>query len=358
MKIYVYAIARNESKFVERWMQSMSEADGIYVLDTGSEDDTAAKLRALGATVKSAEIEPFRFDEARNASLEMVPENADLCVCTDLDEQFTAGWRAAFEKAKRSGADAVRYRYVWDYLPDGREGHVFWICKAHARKGFVWKHPVHEVIVPEGQARYVMAEGVTLMHHPDPTKSRASYLPLLELSVREDPSDDRNVHYLGREYMFRGMYEQAIRTLERHLSLPSAQWRDERAASMRYIASCKASLGRRDEAEEWLLRAIAEAPWLREPWLDEARHCLDRGEWYGAVHYAKRALAIERRSLSYINTPEAWGSLPYDILSVALWYIGDKDGSRKALDAAIELAPTDERLRKNLEYVSRNSPQE
>lgn len=36
MKIYVYAIARDEEKFAERWMTSMSEADGIYVLDTGS----------------------------------------------------------------------------------------------------------------------------------------------------------------------------------------------------------------------------------------------------------------------------------------------------------------------------------
>ena len=45
MKICVYAIAKNEAKFAARWAASMSEADEIYVLDTGSEDNTADILR-------------------------------------------------------------------------------------------------------------------------------------------------------------------------------------------------------------------------------------------------------------------------------------------------------------------------
>ena len=44
-KICVYAIAKNEEKFVERWVNSMKEADEIYVLDTGSSDNTVKKLQ-------------------------------------------------------------------------------------------------------------------------------------------------------------------------------------------------------------------------------------------------------------------------------------------------------------------------
>ena len=124
---------------------------------------------------------------------------------------------------------------------------------------------------------------------------------------------------------------------------------------MRYIASCLSALGRRAEAEEWLIRACAEAPWLREPWLDAARQCLDGGMWHGAAYFAGRALAIERRSLSYINTPEAWGALPYDILSVALWNLGDGEGAEEALKTALSFSPDDERLKQNLQYVSQNS---
>ncbi len=49
MKICVYAICKNESAFVDTWMESMREADEVIVLDTGSQDDTAVKLRQAGA---------------------------------------------------------------------------------------------------------------------------------------------------------------------------------------------------------------------------------------------------------------------------------------------------------------------
>ena len=46
-KVCVYAITKNEEKFVSRWVNSMKEADEIYVLDTGSTDDTVKKLKEL-----------------------------------------------------------------------------------------------------------------------------------------------------------------------------------------------------------------------------------------------------------------------------------------------------------------------
>ena len=197
-RIYVYAICKNEEKFAERWVRSMQEADGICVLDTGSTDGTAERLRELGAHVTQEAVTPWRFDTARNRSLELVPEDADLCVCTDLDEVFRPGWRTAMEQALAGGAEKLRYRYTWSFRPDGREGVVFWIEKAHARFGFRWAHPVHEVLeCTKGACRTVDAEGVQLDHHPDPEKSRGQYLPLLELAVQEAPEDDRNAFYLG-----------------------------------------------------------------------------------------------------------------------------------------------------------------
>ena len=56
-KIVVYAICKNEEKFVERWIKSMSEADEIYVLDTGSTDQTVTLLKKFGAKVKIKNIE-------------------------------------------------------------------------------------------------------------------------------------------------------------------------------------------------------------------------------------------------------------------------------------------------------------
>ena len=59
MKLVVYAICKNEIKFVDRWMESMSEADQVYVLDTGSTDGTPQRLEELGAKVTAETITPL-----------------------------------------------------------------------------------------------------------------------------------------------------------------------------------------------------------------------------------------------------------------------------------------------------------
>ena len=356
MKVCVYAICKNEAQFVRRWMDSMGEADQIVVLDTGSTDQTAELLRERGAQVTREEITPWRFDTARNRSLELVPQDADICVCTDLDEVFHPGWRRALEAAWRPGTGQARYRYTWSFNPDGSEGVVFWYEKIHARRGYRWVHPVHEVLewVGEGEpGPFVRVEGVQLDHHPDPNKSRAQYLELLELSVREAPQDDRNLHYLGREYLFRRRWEDCIRTLKAHLALPSATWRDERAASMRYLGCAYEQLGETGEAESWYLRAIAEAPHLREPWVDLAMLCYRREDWEGVRWLTGRALAIEKRPETYICQAQAWGSLPWDLRALALYHTGERVQALAAARKALELEPGNPRLRDNVRLMEK-----
>ena len=353
MKVYVYAICKNESKFAERWMASMSEADGVYVLDTGSQDDTVSLLRSLGAVVEVEEFRPWRFDRARNRSLELVPEDADVCVCTDLDEYFHPGWRALLEAAWTPGTDRAAYRYTWNYNPDGSEGFVFWLNNMHTRQGWRWTHPVHEVLERTDGAfvKQINIEGIQLDHRADDTKPRSQYLPLLEMSVAECPEDDRNMHYLGREYYFYGRWEDAIRTLERHLKMPSATWADERCASMRYIARCYNAMGNTAEAKRWLWRAIGEAPHLREPWLDMAKLLYEEQDWNGLVRMCSAALRIAERPRTYICEAESWGCRPWDYLSLGLYYTGRYAEALAAVRRAIELAPGEERLRRNEKYM-------
>ena len=332
MKVCVYAICKNESQFVDRFMDSMSEADYVCVLDTGSSDDTVKKLRARGAIVGETVVSPWRFDTARNESLGLIPADADICCAIDLDEQFHPGWRAALERAWQPDTTRARYRYTWSFRPDGSEGMVFWADKIHKNGCYRWASPVHETLAytGEGAERFVDAAGVQLDHHPDETKSRGQYLPLLELAVREDPQNDRNCHYLGREYMFRGEWQKAIETLARHLTLPSAVWADERCASMRYIARCLRALEQDDSAERWLHRAIAEAPHLREPYMDYAQLLYAQERWYGLVDVLRAALAITERPRTYICEADAWGSLPYDLLSLAYAHLGDAENAADA----------------------------
>lgn len=354
MIVCVYAICKNESKFVDRWMDSMREADSVYVLDTGSADDTAALLRARGAQVTVETISPWRFDTARNRSLELVPDDADICVCTDIDEYFHPGWRRRLEEAWKPGTTRAAYRYTWNFNPDGSEGYVFWTEKAHSRHGYVWTHPVHEVLswVGEGQeGGKVYVEGMQLDHRADNSKSRSQYLPLLERSVLEEPDDDRNMHYLGREYYFHSMWDEAIITLKRHLLLPKATWRDERCASMRYIARCYAAKGDMGEAKRWLIRAVAEAPHLREPYLELAERMYEERNWDAVAALCRDALKITERPRTYICEAEAWGSMPWDLLSLGLYYTGRPSEAVDAAKTAQKLSPKDERIARNIEIM-------
>ncbi|MCI8914003.1 MAG: glycosyltransferase [Lawsonibacter sp.] len=353
-KICVYAISKNEEPFVDRWMDSMSEADEVVVLDTGSEDGTVEKLRARGARVVAESISPWRFDTARNRSLELVPEDVDICVCTDLDEVFRPGWREVLERVWVPGAGQATYRYTWSFNADGSEGVVFWYEKIHARHGYQWVHPVHEVLKWTGEGRpgpVVTAEEVQLDHHPDPLKSRGQYLPLLEESVREEPEDDRNVHYLGREYMYRGRWDDCIRTLKGHLEMPTAVWRDERAASMRYIAKSYWEKGEAAQARNWYLRAITEAPHLREPYTDLAQMLYQQKEWEGVLYFTSCALAITVRPRSYICEAAAWGSLPHDLRAIAYYNVNAYAQAAVEGKKALELEPGNERLKRNLELM-------
>ena len=115
MKISVYAICKNESAFVSAWVRSMSEADEIVVLDTGSTDDSVDLLRSLGVKVERRLINPWRFDIARNISLSLVSPDTDICVCTDLDEVFEEGWRGKLENAWLKGVTQARYNYIWSH---------------------------------------------------------------------------------------------------------------------------------------------------------------------------------------------------------------------------------------------------
>lgn len=351
LKVVVYAICKNESDNIEKWVSSMSEADDIYVLDTGSTDDSVEKLKRNGVLVFSEEITPWRFDTARNKSLDMLPADCDICVCTDLDEVFHKGWRENVEKAWTGNVNQLRYRYTWNFNEDLSEGTVFYIEKIHARNGFRWKNPVHEVIEYVGDAECACktAEGIQLDHHADPKKQRSQYLPLLELAVKEDPMNDRNVHYLGREYMFRSMYQMAIITLKAHLALPTAKWVDERCASMRYIAMCYDSLGDNKNAVKYFLSACSQAPHLREPWLDFAVFCYKTENWYAVITLLNEALKITERPNTYISEARSWGNLAYDLQSLAFYYTGDYQSALNSCIQALKITPFDERILKNKE---------
>lgn len=347
-KICVYAIAKNEEKFAKRWFDSAKDADEIVVLDTGSTDRTVEIMKGLGIKVEQKLFEKFRFDEARNESLKLIPSDTDICICLDIDEILCDGWRKLLEKQWSDDVSRARYKYVWNYTQNGSEGYVFYADKIHSPKNFKWKNAVHEVLDHTGEfCKTITLEGFEIYHRADQQKSREQYLNLLELAVKEDPQNDRNMHYLGREYMFKKRYSDAIYTLKKHLDMPTALWKDERSASMIYIAKCYMNMNQPAIAKTWLYKAIAEAPHLREPLYETAAFLYLSGNWQGVIYFANEALKIKTRTDSYITSPAAWGDYLYDILSVAYFHTGDHILARESALKAYEISKS-KRIKENI----------
>lgn len=350
-KVAVYAIAKNESKFVDRWYNSVKEADEIYVLDTGSTDDTFEKLQNHNIHVIKKEITPWRFDVARNISLNMIPNNIDICVCLDLDEIIKSGWRKKLERIWQE--DATRLRYIYNWSLDNFDNPIisFYGEKIHSRKNFKWVNAVHEILKCDVNEKFITTNDIVINHYPDNNKSRSSYLPLLELSVKEDPNNDRNMHYLGREYMYYKKYQEAIDTLERHLKLKSATWKDERCASMRFIARSYHQLNRDDEAIFFYDKAIKEAPYLRDPYMEKAILMYELKDYRKCEKLIRQALKIKINAKSYINEVFTFDHSAYDMLSLIEYNKGNYKKALFYVKKALKISPNNERLLTNKKII-------
>jgi len=345
MKVAIYTIALNEEQHVQQWANSCTDADYRLILDTGSTDQTTTLAHQLGIHVVTRVISPWRFDTARNMALSMLPKDIDLCIALDMDEQLQLGWREALETFLKENptVNRPRYKYIWSWNPDGSEGLVYAGDKIHSNKDYEWKHPVHEVLKPLNGEQQGFVPGLEIHHHPDSSKSRSQYLPLLKLAVEEDPRDDRNQFYLARELYFHGDYDLAQYHFARHLDLST--WNPERAASHRYLAKMVPQ-----SAEYHLYCAIAESPSRRESWVDLAMYYHQQRNWLQVRNAASTALAITEKPLDYLCEAEAWGWLPHDLMAIASHHLGDSDEAFHHGSIAVALNPDDERLKTNLTH--------
>ena len=282
----------------------------------------------------------------------MVPLDTDICICLDLDEVLLPGWREKLEQSWDRYVTRARYNYNWSLDEKNNPLVNFYIEKIHKRDGYKWIHPVHEILKYSGEEKIITIDNLTVNHYPDYKKSRSSYLGLLELSVKEEPNDDRNMHYLGREYMYYGRYNECIDTLIKHLKMPNAIWKDERCASMRFIARSYKMLKRYDEAKMWLNKAIIEAPYLRDPFIERALLAYELAEWDDVIKYTLEALKIKNHPKTYINEPFSFNETPYDLLSIAYFYTKNYQKALEYVNLAL-LKSNDERILKNKQLIEK-----
>lgn len=342
MKIAVYAIALNEAKHIERWVEATKDADYRLVADTGSTDGTPDMLARLGVDVYNISVKPWRFDVARNTALALVPDWVDVCLILDMDEVPEPGF---FDKVREQWISTANRGWV------GLNTGSTWAAdRLHSRQGFVWKYACHEVAVPSmgTVVEHCVIDGALITHQPDNDKSRGQYLPMLEATVAENPNDPRMLAYLAREYYFHERWQEIIDTAEKLGRVPDG-WHVERAATYRCRGYAHQQLGQLVDAEQWYVTGTEVAPEQPEAWFALAQFYYTQENWEKCWETADRGLA-EKPDTHYLTEESTTWRL-HDLAAIAAWNLGKKGTAKKHSRIALELNPTDERLKNNYAHI-------
>jgi hypothetical protein len=96
---------------------------------------------------------------------------------------------------------------------------------------------------------------------------------------------------------------------------------------------------------------MAEAPYLREPFMDLAWIKYRQANWEAVIYLTGLALNIQERPRTYIIENTAWGSLPWDLRALGCYYTGQMEKAHEAIDRALQLSPEKERLQENKRLI-------
>ena len=366
-KVAVYAITKNEIKFVDKWFDSMSEADYICVLDTGSTDGTYEALLSYAEKypdkifVGQEEFYPWRFDVPRNVALKLVPSDANILLSTDLDEVLEPGWYQDLRDNWIEGKyERASYQYAWSHNKSGAPGRIFWYNKVHTWN-WLWYAPVHELLKNVINESETYSSNVSLHlnkmflhHYPDKTKSRGNYLPLLLQRRKENPDDYYGLIYLCHEYFYRGYYQESIDALQEAIKNNTEQDTLIQASCYLFMGDDYRELQQVDNAINSYLKAISYEPTYREPYLRLAELYIDQKEYTKALKYCKLSLTNTYRHYSWLEKDTSWTYLPYDLMSLAYYYSGDKKNSLVCAYKAYTIEPAEQRLKDNVDIILQN----
>src|SRR6478609_7336449 len=136
MQVSIYTVARDAEDDVDEWCRATADADRRLVVDCGSTDATALRLRVAGVETHRATIQPWRSDDALNSALAMMHPTTDVCIRLDMNERLRPGWRQAIERVWSRSTSMLLYPYNW--------GWINYVGDRIHRRSYRWRGRAHE----------------------------------------------------------------------------------------------------------------------------------------------------------------------------------------------------------------------
>lgn len=322
--------------------------DELVICDTGSTDDTPTIARRYTNLVFHTPWHDH-FAQARQAA-------HDLChgrwvMFLDADDELFNGQvvRKAVEDAPHD-LDALLMEYVTDRDGQGRPAMSFWRERVTRAGLFHWTGRVHEVLEPNGQARYRRLDGAWVDHrgHGDGTASLNRNVTLLRMAHDEDPGNPRTLFYLGRDLLMLGKYEEGLGILEAYLKV--ATWLDEAHAALLLIGDALRRQSRFQDAYKSDVRMLNVQPLWPQTYFALAEDCYYLKAWRECLHFSQIGEALPLPSTNLFLNEQAIRTSWMIYRVVALHQLGRVQEAYDLTERAAALLPDDQVHQSNLRF--------
>ena len=366
-------IVRDEAERLPQCLTSVAGfVDEMVVLDTGSQDDTVAVARSLGATVHEIAW-PGDFAPARNRALDLV--QGDWVLVLDADERLRAEARAPLQRLMEE-RDALVITLLRRELGAAQAPYSTVSRLFRRHPSLHWSRPYHSLIDDSVLALQAREPHWRVRHCPEPALLHDGYRAealadgrkarqlraAMESELRHRPNDPYAIAKLAGLELQAGQRQRALALLRRGLAAcpPGAHAErfelllplaigltptDAGQAACRYeealelpldpritaaarlnLALLRQEMGELAEAAALAQAVTATAPELLQGWMALGRIERQRGRLAEAVAAYREALARDPCH------PEA-----HQNLAVALLLAGDIPGARQGFRQAIAL---------------------
>lgn len=183
-------LTKNEARHIGDCIRSVQWANAVAIIDSYSEDGTAAIAQALGAHLFQHQF--VNFATARNTALERLRQmGAAWVLFVDADERVTPEMAAEVQRvihqADYAGWWAPRYNIMWGHKMRGGgwyPDHQLRLMRVDAAR-YNPERQVHEIVILDGSAGYLQEH---LLHY--------NYDSLAQFRFKQDRYIDFEVQIL------------------------------------------------------------------------------------------------------------------------------------------------------------------
>lgn len=242
-------IVKNEEALLSRCLDSVKGVDAIYIVDTGSVDKTIEIAKKYTDNVYADYTWDDNFAEARNHVLSKVQEDNAWVLSIDADEFLHdfAELRQAVDIADAKGALAVD---CYLYSEGDQQMHNFPRLFKKSEQVW-WEGAVHNhlSVLPQKVGNVKITYGFSPAHNLDPNRA----MRILQKEV-DRTGNPREMFYLGREYYYRNMWNEAVKTFGEYVQ--KSKFLAEKADAFLLMARCYWAKGMGNEARDACSQAI------------------------------------------------------------------------------------------------------